>query len=145
MFRRQWAILAAVALVLIMITEVALSTLQESPSWDEGDHIYAGYMNWKHGEYDLNPEHPPLVKLIATLPLLPLDLKIAPRQNRFFKVESYAGGQTLLFHNGPGDGGLYTVDTLLFRVHMAVLVFAVALAVLLFQCLSCVHRTYFSF
>jgi 4-amino-4-deoxy-L-arabinose transferase-like glycosyltransferase len=132
MFRRQWAILAAVALVLIMIAEVALSTLQESPSWDEGDHIYAGYMNWKHGEYDLNPEHPPLVKLIATLPLLPLDLKIAPRQNRFFKVESYAGGQALLFHNGPGDGGLYTVDTLLFRVHMAVLVFAVALAVLLF-------------
>ena len=50
MFRRHWAILAAVALVLIMIAEVALSTLQESPSWDEGDHIYAGYMNWKHGE-----------------------------------------------------------------------------------------------
>jgi hypothetical protein len=132
MFRRNWAIFAAVALVLIMITEVALSTLQESPSWDEGDHIYAGYMNWKHGEYDLNPEHPPLVKLIATLPLLSLDLKIAPRQNRYFKSESYYGGQTLLFHNGPGDGGHYTVDTLLFRAHMAVLVFAVALAFLLF-------------
>jgi 4-amino-4-deoxy-L-arabinose transferase-like glycosyltransferase len=127
-----WAMLAAAALVLIMMTQVVLSTLQESPSWDEGDHIYAGYMNWKHGEYDLNPEHPPLVKLIATLPLLPLDLKIAPRQNRFFKVESYAGGQALLFHNGPGDGGHYTVDTLLFRVHMAALVFAVALAFLLF-------------
>jgi hypothetical protein len=132
MFKRYWAVGLAVVLVLIMVAQVVLSTLQESPSWDEGDHIYAGYMNWKHGEYDLNPEHPPLAKLIATIPLLPLDLKIPPRQGRFFKVESYAGGQALLFHNGRGDGGLYTVDTLLFRMHMAVLVFAVTLAFLLF-------------
>lgn len=129
---RKWALGAAIALVLILVAQVALSTLQESPSWDEGDHIYAGYMNWKHGEYDLNPEHPPLVKLIATIPLLPLDLKVPPRQGRYFKDESYYGGQALLFHNGPGDGGHYTVDTLLFRVHMAVLVFAIALAFLLF-------------
>jgi len=132
MKKKHWAWLAAFVLVLIMVAEVVLSTLQESPSWDEGDHIYAGYMNWKHGEYDLNPEHPPLVKLIATLPLLPLDLKIAPRQGRFFKDESYFGGRYLLFHNGPGDGGHYTVDTLLFRTHMAVLVFALGLAILLF-------------
>lgn len=132
MHKRYGVAGAVVLLVLIMVTQVVLSTLQESPSWDEGDHIYAGYMNWVHGEYDLNPEHPPFVKLIATLPLLPLDLKIAPREGRFFKSEAYYGGHALLFHNGPGDGGHYPVDSLLFRVHMAVLVFAVALAVLLF-------------
>jgi hypothetical protein len=130
--KKKRALAVAGALVLIMVTQVVLSTLQESPSWDEGDHIYAGYMNWKHGEYDLNPEHPPLVKLIATLPLLPLDLKVPPRKGRFFKDESYYGGRALLFHNGPGDGGEYTVDTLLFRVHMAVLVFAIGLAFLLY-------------
>lgn len=132
MVRRCWVAGAAVLLVLILVTQVVLSMLQESVSWDEPDHIFAGYMNWKHGEYDLNPEHPPFVKLVATLPLLPLDLKIAPREGRYFKSEAYYGGRSLLFHNGPGDGGHYTVDSLLFRVHLAVLVFAIGLAALLF-------------
>ena len=73
--QRKFGVWAAVSfLLLVMVAEVGLSTRQESPSWDEGDHIYAGYMNWQHREYSLNPEHPPLVKLVATLPLLPLDL-----------------------------------------------------------------------
>lgn len=122
----SWAL--AGCLLLVMVAEVALSTQQESPSWDEGDHIYSGYMNWKHDEYDLNPEHPPLVKLVATLPLLDLNLKVPPREGRYFKDESYFGGHALLFGNGQD----YSADTLLFRVHMAVLVFALGLACLLF-------------
>ena len=132
MQRRYWVAGAVLFLLLIMVAEVWLSTRQESPSWDEGDHIYAGYMNWMHDEYSLNPEHPPLVKLVATLPLLPLDLKIAPRQGRYFKSESYYGGRELLFRNDPKYGGHYSADTLLFRIHMTVLVFALVLAVLLF-------------
>jgi len=123
---------AVCLLLLIMVVEVALSTRQQSLSWDEGDHIYSGYMNWIHGEYSLNPEHPPLVKLVATLPLLPLDLKVAPRQGRYFKSEAYYGGRELLFRNGPQNGGRYSADTLLFRIHMTVLVFGLTLAVLLF-------------
>ncbi len=123
---------AVLLLLLVMATEVGLSTRQESPSWDEGDHIYSGYMNWKHREYSLNPEHPPLVKLVATLPLVPLDLKVAPRLGRNFKSEAYYGGRELLFRNDPKYGGQYSADTLLFRVHMSVLVFALVLAVLLF-------------
>ncbi|MFT4114656.1 phospholipid carrier-dependent glycosyltransferase [Silvibacterium sp.] len=122
----------AALLLLIFITEVALSTRRASLSWDEGDHIFSGYMNWKHGEYDLNPEHPPLVKLIAALPLLPLDLKVPPRQGRYFKSEAYYDGRELLFRNAPEYGGHYTAESLIFRVHMTVLVFAAALALLLF-------------
>src|ERR1700749_655905 len=129
---KYWVPGAVILLLLVLLTEVGLSTRQESLSWDEGDHIYSGYMNWKHGEYSLNPEHPPLVKLVATLPLLPLDLKVAPRQGRFFKSESYYGGRELIFRNDPKYGGKYSADTLLFRIHMAVLIFALVLAVLLF-------------
>jgi hypothetical protein len=132
MQRRFWVVGAVVALLLVLVAEVGLSTRQESPSWDEGDHIYSGYMNWKHGEYSLNPEHPPLVKLVATLPLLPLDLKVAPQEGRYFKSEAYYGGRELLFRNDPKYGGHYSADTLLFRIHMAVFVFALMLAVLLF-------------
>lgn len=122
----------ALLLLLIMIVEVGLSTRQQSPSWDEGNHIYSGYMNWKNGEYTLNPEHPPLVKLVATLPLLPLDLITAPRQGRWFKHEAYLGGRELLFRNDPKYGGKYSADTLLFRVHMAAMIFGLVLAVMLF-------------
>jgi hypothetical protein len=115
-----------------MAVQAALSSRQQSPSWDEGNHIYAGYMNWMRGEYFMNPEHPPLVKLVATLPLVPLDLKVAPRRGRGFKSESWFGGRELLFRNGPANGGKYTADTLLFRVHMAAMVFGLTLAVLLF-------------
>lgn len=132
MGQSRWAWGAAAALLLIMVFEVALSTRQTSASWDEGDHIFSGYMNWKNREYSLNPEHPPLVKLVAALPLLPLDLKIAPREGRFFKTEAYYGGRELLYRNDPRYGGHYTADSLLFRAHMAVLVFALLLASLLF-------------
>jgi hypothetical protein len=49
--RGRWAWWVAAALLLVMVSEIALSTRQTSVSWDEGDHIYSGYMNWKHGEY----------------------------------------------------------------------------------------------
>jgi hypothetical protein len=124
--------LAAVLLILIMAIEVGFSTRQQSPSWDEGDHIYAGYMNWINGEYTLNPEHPPLVKLVATLPLVPLDLKIAPRQGRYFKDEAYFGGRELIFRNDPKYGGKYSSDTLLLRVHLAAMSFGIVLAAVLF-------------
>jgi hypothetical protein len=105
---RVWTNWAAAALLAILFCEIALSTRQVSASWDEGDHIFSGYMNWKHGEYSFNPEHPPLVKLIATLPLLPLELKIAPRLGRYFKDEAYYGGRELLFRNDPRYGGHYS-------------------------------------
>jgi hypothetical protein len=129
---RYGVAVAVVVLLLTMVVEVGLSTRQQSPSWDEGDHIYAGYMNWMNGEYTLNPEHPPLVKLVATLPLVPLDLKTAPRQGRYFKDEAYFGGRELIFRNDPKYGGKYSSDTLLFRVHMAALTFGVLLAGTLF-------------
>jgi len=131
--KARYAVAAgALALLLTMVVEVGLSTRQQSLSWDEGDHIYAGYVNWINGEYTLNPEHPPLVKLVATLPLVPLDLKMAPRLGRYFKDEAYFGGRELIFRNDPRYGGMYSSDTLLFRVHMAALTFGVALAVVLF-------------
>jgi hypothetical protein len=72
------------------------------------------------------------VKLIATLPLLPLDLKTAPLQGNYFKTEAYDGGHLLLFHNTPSYGGKYEVGTLMFLIHMAALVFAIGMSWLLF-------------
>jgi len=48
----------------------------ESQTWDEAIHISAGYIYWKTGDFRHNTDHPILSKLINTLPLLLLDLKI---------------------------------------------------------------------
>ena len=57
-------------LIILQMILVAIIVHGESLTFDEGDHIFAGYMMWHSGDYGLNPEHPPLVKLVATLPLL---------------------------------------------------------------------------
>jgi len=61
---------------LLVFTVVALGTIkQESPTIDEPVHLLAGYSYLKWGDYRVNPEHPPLAKVLAALPLLALDVK----------------------------------------------------------------------
>ena len=129
---RRWVTAAVLALLLILSTQILHAIHGQSLTWDEGDHIFAGYESWKTHDFGLNPEHPPMVKLLATLPLLPLHLNVPPLQHRFFKTESYLDGQQLLFHNGPADGGLYTAETLVFRARLPTLLFALAAALLVF-------------
>jgi hypothetical protein len=128
----RWKYIAVAALLCILIFEVVSSIRGQSTSWDEGDHLFAGYMSLKHGDFSLNPEHPPLAKMVAALPLLPLDLKVAPSQGRYFKSEAYYGGRELLYRNGPANGGRYAASTLLFRARMATSVFVLGLGLLVF-------------
>ena len=114
-------------LLLLLLLQAGFAVRQQSLTWDEGDHLYSGYCNWVRGEYTLNPEHPPLAKLVAALPLLPLHLKLAPRQGRYFKTEAYWGGSEMIFRNGQ-----YSADTVLLRARLAMLVFASGLALMLF-------------
>ena len=63
--------IAAVCLLLIVLSlQLFFSVRRESQTWDEANHIYTGYRSWTDGDFGLNPEHPPLVKLLATAPLL---------------------------------------------------------------------------
>lgn len=66
----RWVWIAVVLLLALQAAQVVCVVHRESPTWDEGNHIFAGYGMWRNGDYGLNPEHSPLVKLLATLPLL---------------------------------------------------------------------------
>jgi hypothetical protein len=61
-------------LLIIMFSGALLSVINESFTFDETAHIGAGYSYLVKQDYRLNPEHPPLIKNIAALPLLFLDL-----------------------------------------------------------------------
>jgi len=115
---------AVASLLTILVTQMALAIRQESLTWDEDDHIFAGYMSWKTGDFGLNPEHPPLVKLLATIPILNIPLHVPVLQGRDFKIEAFLDGKDFLSKNGG--------DTMLFRVRMAAAVLTVLTALLVF-------------
>jgi hypothetical protein len=122
--RRSVVILGVVSLLAILLIQLALTIRTESITWDEDDHLYAGYMSLKTGDFGLNPEHPPLVKMLAAVPLLDMALRMPALQNREFKHEAFLGGKEFLFKNDA--------DTMLFRARMAAAILTLLLAVLVF-------------
>jgi len=117
-------VVSVAGLLTILFLQLALSVRQESQTWDEGNHIFAGYRSWTNADFGLNPEHPPLVKLLATVPLLPLPLQTPKLQDRDFKLEAFLDGKEFLYQNDA--------DMILFRTRMAAAVLTLLLALLVF-------------
>src|SRR5512142_60982 len=109
--RRALIVIGVAALLIVLFIQLALSANANSITWDEDDHIFAGYMMWKNADYGLNPEHPPLVKLLATVPILHMPLHVPTLQNRWFKVEAFKDGKDFLFKNDA--------NAILLRVRLA--------------------------
>jgi len=63
---RQTALLVALLLAAFLQEFCSLSYLTASA--DEPAHLPAGYTYWKTGDFRLNPEHPPFIKLLSSLP-----------------------------------------------------------------------------
>lgn len=128
--RKPWVWVAVVVLLVIQAAHVAYVVHRESLTFDEDNHMYAGYMMWKTGDYGLNPEHPPLAKLLATVPLLKpflgRDLWMPPLQGRYFKAEAYLNGRDWLMRN---DGGS---QWLIFRMRLAAGLLSVGLSLAVF-------------
>ncbi len=120
----QVTIAGVILLLLVLEGQLLYSVRQESLTWDEGDHIFAGYMSLKHHDFGLNPEHPPLVKMVAAVPLQSMHLREPQLQNRYFKTEAYLSGRDLIFQND--------FDTIIFRARMAASIFALMTALLAF-------------
>jgi Dolichyl-phosphate-mannose-protein mannosyltransferase len=109
--------------ILIFAIHLALISHANTITWDEPDHIYSGYMSWR-GDFGLNPEHPPLVKFVATLPLLPMQLNVPEIQDRPFRLQAVLGGRDFIFHNDA--------DKIVFRAQMAASIFTLLLLVIAF-------------
>jgi len=123
---KRWVFLAVIALLMVQAAQIIFIVHRESLTWDEDDHMFAGYMMWKTGDYGLNPEHPPLVKLLATLPLLGEHLWVPQLQNRDFKTEAYMDGRDWLARN---DG---SSQRLVFRMRLAAGLLALTLSLVVF-------------
>ncbi len=75
---------------------------QESAIMDELAHIPAGYGYVKYFDFRLNPEHPPLLKVLAALPLLTMDLNF-PTTHRSWTTDingQWEVGAKFLYESG---------------------------------------------
>src|ERR1035441_6406143 len=123
-FRRFALAGALIALLSVIFLQLALMARSNSATWDEPDHVYCAYMQAKHGDFGLNPEHPPLIKFLGALPLLHMQFKMPPLQGRPYRVEEAVGGRDFLFGNDA--------NAILFRVRLATSSITILLAMLVF-------------
>jgi hypothetical protein len=101
--------------------------VRTSATVDEGAHILAGHKHWQCGDFGINPEHPPLLKLIVAAPLQFRTLnepdwecgsRITP------KPEMFSAGTSFLVRNG--------VDSVVIPTRLAAASMSLFLAVLVF-------------
>jgi tetratricopeptide (TPR) repeat protein len=69
--RRDFLFPAIVALLFgAFAFQLWFHAVRTSATIDEVPHIFAGYRHWQCGDFAINPEHPPLLKLLAASPLI---------------------------------------------------------------------------
>ena len=121
---RSWlppATLAALAV--LMLAQLWSSVVQLSITSDEIDHVHAAYRYVQCNDFGWNPEHPPLVKIVAGLPLLALQIHDPIPHACGLpdgKSEDFIAGHAFVFAN---------TETLLTTARFAVSLFAVLLLV----------------
>ncbi|MBI1838699.1 MAG: hypothetical protein HYR95_00105, partial [Candidatus Colwellbacteria bacterium] len=92
-------------LAVLMITSFSIMvsvSQKESAIMDELAHIPAGYSYVKYLDYRLNPEHPPLIKMLAGLPLLYLNPTF-PLESSAWKTDvngQWEAGTKFLYESG---------------------------------------------
>jgi hypothetical protein len=123
--RRAFTPGALAVLLIIYVFEVTGAARDLSPTWNEPYHLLAGYTYWQRGDYGVNPEHPPLAKLVGALPLLFMQVK-APRVGRDeSKSAANKQGKDLVYGNDA--------DALMLRARLAEAGVGLILILLLFE------------
>ncbi len=112
--------LCVLMLFVIFTAELVHVARVYSANWDEAHHLYDGYNIWIHHDYRVNAEVPPLVKLVAALPLLPMHLRHLPDPS----ARAFVAGRSFVFDNGG--------DRVLFPARMACMVFTLLTALLIY-------------
>jgi 4-amino-4-deoxy-L-arabinose transferase-like glycosyltransferase len=90
----------AIGLVLLFFAQCVHTAKTDSVSWDESQHLFSGWLSWKHADFGFNPEVPPLVKMWCAIPLLHREMAQPLYTGGPFKREGFVLGQRFLEMNG---------------------------------------------
>jgi hypothetical protein len=78
-----------------------------SATFDEGAHLPAGYTHLALGDHRLNPEQPPLVKLLAAAPLLAVDPVVQTEHVAWTAARQWEFGRRFLYAWNDGERLLF--------------------------------------
>ena len=118
--------ISAIALLAVLAVLLVSSVRQQSQTFDESTHLFAGFEYWKHADFGINPEHPPFAKLLAALPLLPMGLHEPPALPiPFFKAQNSINGTQFLY---AADA-----DAILLRGRLMIALLSFGLGLLVFM------------
>lgn len=117
-----------IVLFALFALQLWLHATRTSVTIDEPSHMLAGYRHLVCGDFAINREHPPLLKIVAALPLLPLHPTdpfgpCGPIEGSSQAVGLDADG-TFVLANG--------IDRVVLPARMASMLFSLALALLVF-------------
>jgi Dolichyl-phosphate-mannose-protein mannosyltransferase len=87
------------AILLAFCLQAFFALPQLSATTDEGVHLAAGYSYWRTHDFRINPEHPPLAKLVAAIPLLALRPALDIRYDDWKTAAEYDFGFHFLYSN----------------------------------------------
>jgi hypothetical protein len=96
---------AAVAAAVLAAAGVLafLSLRRDSAVFDEGAHLSAAWSHLARGDFRMSPDHPPLVKDVAALPLLFMDVHMPPADPAWTLRRTHEFGRRLLFRWNDGQ------------------------------------------
>jgi len=120
------AVPLALALLAILLRQGLVFIGESSQTSDEAVHISAGYSYLETADFRLNPEHPPLIKEWAALPLLFLDLQF-PFGPLWAQGEEWNIGRIFVHENRVSN------DTILLFGRLQVLILSLVLGWFLFR------------
>lgn len=121
-FTHAWHAYIAAGLLVVMFGLGLGSMAGNSAIVDEVAHIPAGYSYLHYGDYRLNPEHPPLIKDLAGLPLQFMHLKF-PDDEPSWTTDvngQWEAGWNFIYHLGND------ANSILFWSRLPILLLAIA-------------------
>jgi hypothetical protein len=94
---------AALALLALFAIRADRFARSASQTFDEGAHLVAGVSYWRTGDFRINPEHPPLLKLLWAIPVaLRSDVQFQPDADAWDKRDHWRLADQFLY-DGPVD------------------------------------------
>ena len=88
-----------IAMAGVFCLQALLAAPRLSATTDEPVHLSAGYSYWQTGDFRINPEHPPLAKLLAAFPLVFLSPKLDTSTKEWSEASEYPFGFAFLYGN----------------------------------------------
>lgn len=117
---------AAALLLAFFAFQLWYHATRTSATVDEPNHILAGYRHLQCGDFGINPEHPPLLKMLAAAPLMLRDDLHDPPwdcgSKLTSKFDTFSYGNSFLVDNG--------VDSVVIPTRLSTTVLSLLLAIL---------------